>query len=88
MEATICRRGERRPRSSEAPSWSVPPRVLPATPEPVRPDLPSWAELPVRRRRRLVAVLGDLVLRARSEERRDEAHREGEAHADGRGPAQ
>ena len=88
MEATTCRRGERRPRPSEAPSWSVPPRVLPAAPEPVRTDLPSWAELPVRRRRRLVAVLGDLVLRARSEERRDEARREGEVDADGHGPAQ
>lgn len=85
MEATTCRRGERRPRPNEAASWSVPGPVLPASAEPVRPDLPSWAELPVRRRRRLIAVLGDLVLRARSVERRDEPRREGDA--DDRGPA-
>lgn len=48
-------------------------------------DLPSWAELSVHRRRRLVAVLGDLVLRARSEELRDDRGQQGEA--DGHGAA-
>lgn len=35
-------------------------------------SVPSWGELPTGRRRRLVAVLGVLVLRRRGEEATDE----------------
>ena len=86
MEATPRRREERRQRLNEALDRPSRAPLPPAAPKPLRLDLPSWTELPARRRRRLVAVLGDLVLRARGEELRDEARRQGEA--DGDGPAQ
>jgi hypothetical protein len=52
MEATSTLGPERRQRRKASPSD--------------RPGPPSWAQLPDHRRRRLIAVLGDLVLRVRS----------------------
>lgn len=83
MEATRRRRPQRRHSSKEVPVWTTPPPVRPAVPrspetEPRRSKLPSWTELPAQRRRRLVAVLGELVLRARSEELRDEPREQGD----------
>ena len=81
MELIGRRRYQRRPRPKEVPVRAAP-AVMPEA-EPVQPKLPTWAELPAPRRRRLVAVLGDLVLRARGEEGRDEPGEQGDIDADG-----
>lgn len=78
MEVISRRRQQRRHGSNEAAIRTVEERPVPKAAEPSPPKLPSWGELPAHRRRRLVAVLGDLVLRAREEERRDEASKQGE----------
>ena len=65
------------PRGSSTEAALPPAPQSSGLPETPSLDLPSWAELPAPRRRRLIAVLGDLVLRARSEEARDDADRQG-----------
>jgi hypothetical protein len=79
MEVTPRRRESRRHRSKTERSWAS--QTPPSSAE---SEAPSWGQLPPQRRRRLVAVLGELVLRARGEESRNEANlRQGEADRDG-----
>lgn len=80
MEAIGRRRYQRRHRPKQVPVWAAP--AVTPEPEPIQPQLPTWAELPATRRRRLVAVLGDLVLRARGPEGRDEPGQQGDIDAD------